>query len=209
MNLTIQRVRQELAAYGVSPDDSLCEKIVCYVELLLRWNSKISLTTVTDPVEIVRFHFGESLFGAKQLEIKNGRLADVGTGAGFPGVPLKLYSASIELFLIEPNLKKATFLGEVVRLLKLDRVEILRFRMEDLPVESGDFDIVTTRALGKHQALLRWAQSRLSKGGKVALWIADRDATSLASDRSYEWSEPIKIPQSHHRVILQGSPELR
>jgi 16S rRNA (guanine527-N7)-methyltransferase len=208
MDLTIQRVRQELAAYGVLADDSMCGKIVAYVELLLRWNSKISLTTVTDPVEIVRFHFGESLFGANQLEIKNGRLADVGAGAGFPGVPLKLYSAPIELYLIEPNLKKATFLGEVVRHLNLDRVEILRFRMEDLPVDVSDFDVVTARALGKHGTLLRWARNRLSRSGKVALWIGDRDASSLASDQSYEWCAPIKVPRSDHRVILQGTPKL-
>ena len=207
MSLTIQRVRQELVAYGVSADDSLCEKIVAYVELLLRWNSKISLTTVTDPVEIVRFHFGESLFGAEQLEIKNGRLADVGTGAGFPGVPLKLYSAPIELYLIEPNLKRATFLGEVIRHLKLDRVEILRLRMEDLPVELSDFDFVTARALGKHEALLRWAIDRLGARGRVALWIGDQDASSLAGDQSYGWSAPIKVPGSDHRVILQGTPK--
>jgi 16S rRNA (guanine527-N7)-methyltransferase len=204
--LTIDRIKEELRPYGISADDSLCEGILAYVELLLRWNSKISLTSVTDPVEIVRFHFGESLFGALIVDDKKSRLADVGSGAGFPGLALKLYRPSIQAFLIEPNAKKAAFLSEVARNLNLQGVEILRFRMEDLPVEMGDFGLITARAVGSHEDLMRWSRNRLSVNGQLALWVADQDAAALAKDELYRWMEPLRIPKSEHRVILLGTP---
>jgi 16S rRNA (guanine527-N7)-methyltransferase len=203
--LTTNEVREELLPYGVSADDSLCQKILAYVELLLRWNSKISLTTVTNPIEIVRFHFGESMFGASMIDDKKSRLADVGSGAGFPGLALKLWRPSIDVSLIEPNVKKATFLAEVTRHLELEDVEILRFRMEELPIAVADFEIITARALGRHADLLHWARNRLVMNGEIALWISDEDATSLSKDEAYIWRRPARIPQSDHRVILRGT----
>ena len=90
---------------------------------------RFSLTTVTDPLEIIRFHFGESLFAAKSLPITKGRLADVGSGAGFPGLPIRMISPNVDLLLIEPNLKKVAFLAEVIRSLDLNRTEVFRGRI--------------------------------------------------------------------------------
>src|SRR5689334_6164175 len=91
----------------------LGDRIRAYIALLSEWNRKISLTAVTDPIEIVKFHFGESLFAAYTLEIGDGRLADVGSGAGFPGIPIALAVPCVQVTLIEANAKKAAFLYEV------------------------------------------------------------------------------------------------
>ena len=205
MILSVERIRLELQPYGISPSDALCDQIAAYIELLRRWNSKISLTTVNDPLEILRFHFGESVFGALPIDDKKSRLADVGSGAGFPGLAIKLYLPSLQVFLIEPNTKKATFLAEVGRILNLKSLEVLRFRMQDLPVEISDFHFITARALGRHDELLRWSQNRLVPHGEVALWLSYQDAVRLAKGSAYNWQELLKIPQSDHRVILRGT----
>jgi 16S rRNA (guanine527-N7)-methyltransferase len=206
-SLSHDRIRSELRQYGTAPDDALCRAILTYIELLLKWNAKISLTAVTDPLEILRIHFGESVFGATKLRVSNGRLADVGTGAGFPGIPLRMVSPQLDLFLIEPNVKKAAFLAEVVRALRLDRVEILRSRIEDLPVNYAYFRVITARALGRYENLLRWAKNRLSDDGCVALWLGEEDAASLSANSTWDWSAPIRVPGSDRRIILEGKPK--
>lgn len=205
--LSPESIRMELSQYGVTADARLCAAILIYIELLLRWNSKISLTAVTDPLEVVRFHFGESLLALSTIPISFGRLADVGSGAGFPGLPLRMACPGVELYLIEPNLKKAAFLSEVVRTLSLDNVEVLRFRMESLPVEYGDFDFISARALGQHEALLRWSRNRLKQGGMTILWIGESDAYSVQESEDWLWKPPILVPGSQRRIILTGSPK--
>jgi 16S rRNA G527 N7-methylase RsmG len=131
--LSISEIRDLLTPYAVTLDDPVIEQIQTYLSLLLVWNKKISLTALEDPREIIQMHFGES-FAAINLGPISGRLADVGTGAGFPGLPLKLISPSIHVTLIEPNQKKCAFLHELVRNLKLTDVEIFRGRFEDYPL---------------------------------------------------------------------------
>src|SRR5580704_11354283 len=151
IELTNSQMEKSLGYYGVEVRNGLLEAIRTYISILLRWNSKISLTTVTDPLEILKFHFGEGLFAAKSVPIKNGRLADVGSGAGFPGLPLAMLLPDLEVVLIESNLKKATFLSEVIRTLTLGNVKVWRGRMEDMPLDAKSrFDFVTARALGHH-----------------------------------------------------------
>jgi 16S rRNA (guanine527-N7)-methyltransferase len=206
MSLTPEIIKIELQRYGVVADERLGRLIFTYVEMLLRWNSKISLTTITDPIDIVRFHFGESLIAAKSVPVEKGRLADVGSGAGFPGLPLHLLIPSLNTFLIEPNLKKVAFLSEVCRELSLSRVEVLRYRMEDLPVSYCNFDFVTARALGNHDALLCWSRNRLAPTGEVLLWLGKEDADHLAKTPDWQWRAAIEVPLAQRRVILPGSP---
>jgi 16S rRNA G527 N7-methylase RsmG len=128
--ISISEIREFLDPYKVPLDVQAIEKVCTYLSLLLMWNKKMSLTALEDPREIIQIHFGESL-AALNLGPITGRLADVGTGAGFPGLPLKLISPSIHVTLIEPNQKKCAFLHEVVRALDLSDVEIFRGRFED------------------------------------------------------------------------------
>src|SRR5437899_9727879 len=90
-----------------------------YTKILWAWNEKISLTAIRDPLEMLYRHFCESMYAAISVPVEKGRLADVGSGAGFPGLPLKIVLPSLRGFLVESNLKKATFLAEVIRELVL------------------------------------------------------------------------------------------
>jgi 16S rRNA (guanine527-N7)-methyltransferase len=198
-------IAQTLRPYSVSTTPQLSESIRTYIDLLLRWNRKIALTTITDPAEILRFHFGESMFAISQVPIRHGRLADVGTGAGFPAVPIGMVVPDLECILIESNQKKATFLGEVVRTLKLDHVKVYRDRMESYPVSSLSLDFSISRALGIYENFLSWSAARLNPSGKVILWLGDDDASKILANSSWSWSPPMKIPDSQRRVLLMGS----
>jgi len=194
-----------LGEYGVAATPALCLAIQEYISVLLRWNKKIALTTITDPPDIVRFHFGESMFGAPAVPIKEGRLADVGTGAGFPGLPLKLLLPSIDLLLIESNAKKASFLSECIRELNLTGVEVHRGRFEDIKAEESRFDFVTSRALGGYSNLVTWSQRQLNAGGALVLWLGERDAMEIRKSSDFIWRDPVPIAGSDRRVLLIGN----
>src|ERR1700722_10303866 len=97
------RLSEILAPFGVKPDLALFLEMRAYIDLLLAWNRKISLTSIENPAEIVKLHFGESFFANSALSISRGRLADVGSGAGFPGIPIKMLAPDLHLSLIESN----------------------------------------------------------------------------------------------------------
>ncbi|HUA01908.1 MAG TPA: 16S rRNA (guanine(527)-N(7))-methyltransferase RsmG [Candidatus Aquilonibacter sp.] len=204
-SITKEFIISVLKEYGVQvvPDSSFVEGIQAYIALLLRWNRSISLTTVTDPSEIVRFHFGESMFAASIAGIRKGALADVGSGAGFPGLALKLLVPELELTLIESNARKGAFLSDVVRELGLVNVRVERCRMEE--IHSGQFDFVTARALGHFEDLLAWGRRNLTSGGKVILWIGEEDLKSVAETPGWQWEPQARIPGSRRRFILVGS----
>lgn len=193
-----------LAPYYRVADRGLSERIRAYVGLLLEWNRKISLTAVRDPVEIVRFHFGESLFAASALDIFDGRLADVGSGAGFPGIPLAMAIPGLQATLIEANAKKAAFLSEIVRRLELSNVWVLRGRMEDT-TQIGTLDYVCARAVGKHASLMRWSSGRLAHKGKLLLFLGEVDAQQVRQTGGWNWDSPIRIPESSRRFLLCGT----
>jgi 16S rRNA (guanine527-N7)-methyltransferase len=208
MVVTTSEIRADLKPYGIEASLKLCASIQRYIALLLRWNKRISLTTVTDPVEVVRFHFGESLFAASAVPIRDGRLADVGSGAGFPGLALRLANSEISATLIESSVKKATFLSETVRDLKLDRVTVARSRMEDFSSAEPGFDFVTARALGHHDELLAWASKNLSEDGRVILWLGEEDCATISRKSEWIWRDPIHIPGSKRRSLLVGAKNL-
>jgi 16S rRNA (guanine527-N7)-methyltransferase len=198
-------VQATLKRYGVTASDLLCDQIRTYIDLLLRWNQKTSLTTITEPAEILRLHFGESLFAAGTVPIRLGRLADVGSGAGFPAVPIRMVSENLGVILVESNQKKATFLAEVVRELYLKNVDVRRSRMNDVDLTEEKVDFVSARALGIDDDFLKWSHSALNSGGSVVLWLGAADARGISQNAGWKWSDPIRIPQSDRRVILRGS----
>ena len=200
------QIQDTLRPYGLSPDSGKCTAIRTYISLLLRWNQKISLTTIVDPMEILRFHFGESLFAASSVPIQNGRLADVGSGAGFPGMALGIVLPGLSITLVESNSKKAAFLAEVARELNLHHVDLIRHRFEEVPTNLGKFDYVTARALGDYGDLLAWSRVILSNTGRVVLWLGEADSRIISADPSYIWRDPLHIPDSERRFILVGAP---
>ena len=202
MQLATQFVREALAPFGVEVDDRLAAQVSRYMETLLFWNQKVNLTAVTEPREILTRHFGESMFGAQFLSRPEGVLGDVGSGAGFPGLALKLASPALHLKLIEPTIKKAVFLSEVVRALELNGVEVVKERTER--IRGLGADVVTARAVGELAGLLGWARDAVFEGGQVLLWLGAEDAERARGTAGWEWAGPAAIPLSGQRVVLSG-----
>jgi 16S rRNA (guanine527-N7)-methyltransferase len=201
------QISAALAPYGVDSSLELNAKIRTYIALLLKWNRSISLTTITEIDPILRFHFGESLFVGSILPLEKGRLADVGSGAGFPGLALALASPSLKVTLIESNAKKFTFLNEVIRELRLKNAVALRCRMEDVTGPDRHFDFITSRALGQFSEFLRWSSRQLTPMGRSLLWLGTADAQALSAEASWNWNQPVIVPGSDVRVILEGMPK--
>ena len=200
-------INQILVPYRVHVTPDLCHKIRKYIETLLFWNRKIALTTITLPEEIVRVHFGESFFLAAAAHFEKGRVADIGTGAGFPGIPLRMVLPGAHVTLVESVGKKAAFLSEVIRKLDLDGIKVIRCRMEEIKQAIEPFELVTARALGSYEALLRWARGNLSIGGRVALLIGTEEVDRLGKTAGWVWQDPIKVPESEARFVFLGSPQ--
>lgn len=204
IKLSSASIVKSLESYGFRPKEYQCEQIRTYIDLLGRWNRQISLTRVTEPIEILRFHFGESLCAMSTMIVATGRLADVGSGAGFPGMPLAIANSQLNAVLIEPNLKKSVFLSEVKRELKLDNVEVFRGRMEEY--RSGALDYVASRAVGQFEGFLKFAHKFLAPNGKVVLWIGFEDSQQIVKQHpEWTWGAPRLIPKSERRFILSGS----
>src|ERR1700756_558534 len=169
------------------------QSISTYIDILQRWNARINLTAIRNEEEIVTRHFGESLFAARHLFPKvypvspvvndldfdfandqrlttNDRVADLGSGAGFPGIPIKLWAPQISLTLIESNQKKATFLREVARALTLTDINIQNARAETAP--PATFNVVTLRAGERFANVLPVAANLVVPSGRLALLIS-------------------------------------
>jgi 16S rRNA (guanine527-N7)-methyltransferase len=210
LSLTNTQINEAIEPYGVLPAPDLTAGIRTYIELLLKWNKTVSLTTVTELDQILAFHFGESLFALPMLPVEKSRLADVGSGAGFPGIPLAMARPSLDVTLIERNAKKFAFLNEVVRQLSLANVSAVRGRTGDLQFSNEEFEVVTARAVGQFDDLLGWAKTRINSGGKLILWVGDEDMNQILSDKRFEWSSPERIPHTDRRFVLSGtSPDTK
>ncbi|MGC1373086.1 MAG: 16S rRNA (guanine(527)-N(7))-methyltransferase RsmG [Candidatus Sulfotelmatobacter sp.] len=200
--------------------DAQLAQISTYIDLLLRWNARINLTAIRDPEEIVTRHFGESLFAARHLfprrrvqsvtaePAASGRvtLADIGSGAGFPGVPIKLWHPEVSLTLIESNQKRAVFLREVCRQLKLRDVNVENARAEALAGQA--FDTVTLRAVERFTDTLDAAFSLVRPSGRLALLISSSQVkTAESAIPQFRWNAPTPIPLSESRRLLIGTNE--
>ncbi|PYU80382.1 MAG: 16S rRNA (guanine(527)-N(7))-methyltransferase RsmG [Acidobacteria bacterium] len=198
-------IRRALLEFKIPSFDDQVLQIQQYIRILLVWNEKINLTAIRDPLEILYRHFCESMFAAEAIPLKNGRLADIGSGGGFPGLPLKIMRPGLQVFLVESNIKKVTFLAEVIRELGLNGAQVLARRYEELGEEVAPLDYVCTRALGEFPAFLEWATSEQIAAKQVILWIGGRDLEEIQKIRSWDWSEPIEVPHSLRRLILLGT----
>lgn len=205
------RLAELLAPFLPAPlaQDQL-EQLSLYLEFLVRWNARMNLTAVRKPEEIVGRHFGESLFlAAHAISDRMHSVVDVGSGAGFPGLPLKIFAPRLSVLLVESTYRKATFLREVVRALALQDIEVLPARAEELAEErSALADLVTMRAVERFdRALLVAAALVRPLTGSLGLLVGSaqvRRAEKILPN--FIWSQPLPVPQSAGRVVLTGSP---
>ena len=137
------------AALDIDLDLLQIRRFATHAAELVRWNQKINITTITDPLEIAVKHFLDSLSVARCLP-PDTTLLDIGSGGGFPGLPLKVLMPSLSVTLIDASRKKVNFLKHVIRTLKLDNIDALHVRAQDLakdPLFFKRYQVITSRAL--------------------------------------------------------------
>jgi 16S rRNA (guanine527-N7)-methyltransferase len=208
--VTLDYIRELLIPFLA--DDSLSssqlQSISDYLDLLLRWNARVNLTAVRDPSEIVQRHFGESLFAARHALLHrppNFTAIDIGSGAGFPGLALKIWWPELRLTLIESNNKKVAFLREVVRTLKLESVEVLAQRAQEVVPQA---DLVTLRAVEKFDRVLPVSRRLMLPKAELVLLIgADQVAVAKSAVPEVVWDAAIPLPLSQSRALLIGRAE--
>jgi 16S rRNA (guanine527-N7)-methyltransferase len=197
-------VRTALSEFRLEASAGQIAQIREYIRLLLLWNEKVNLTAIRDPSEILQRHFCESMFAAKVVELDRCRLADIGTGAGFPGLALKILVPEARVVLVESNIKKATFLAEVIRVLEFTGVTVLARRYEELGKEIAPMDYILARALGEFGDFLKWATSDNVDVKRVILWVGAGDVEEARKSPLWVWRRPIAVPHSLRRVLLIG-----
>ncbi len=207
---------------GAALSPAQLRDISIYIDILLRWNARINLTAVRQPEEIVTRHFGESIFAARHLFpsadpgagaapasgplVARPHVIDVGSGAGFPGLPIKIWSPNLDLTLIESNQKKATFLREVVRNLELTGAEVSTGRAEAFAGPRGD--VVTLRAVEGFESIVPVAAELVAEGGRLAILIGESQLNRVREIApGLRWDQPVRLPLSSRRVMIIGTKE--
>lgn len=144
---------------------AVVQHLSAYLDLLLKWNARTNLTAIRQAEEMVRRHFGESLFAGNLVPEGTRTLLDLGSGGGFPGIPIQILRPEIVVTLAESQGKKAAFLREAVRTLGL-KTEVWADRAEKL---AGNFEVVAMRAVDKMQEMIPVAEGLLRPGGDLML----------------------------------------
>jgi 16S rRNA (guanine527-N7)-methyltransferase len=207
-----ERIAELLVPYIAGLTQLQLEQVSTHIEILLRWNSKMNLTSVRDPEQIVTRHFGESFFLGRQLFTPVSDLAvescfDIGSGAGFPALPIKILYPSLLLTMVEAQYRKAVFLKEVLRGVKL-AINVLNIRAEDLDASSAGLPTtITFRAVEKFEPILKTASTLVRRipPGRLGLLIGSSQvsiAKSLLPD--WDWQPELAVPGSKSRVALIG-----
>ena len=176
-------VRHLLEPFRLHLNSFQISQLTTYLELLLRWNKKINLTAIRTAEECIIRHFGESLYLGGRVEL-NGRLLDIGSGAGFPGLSLKIVFPDLSVTLLEPIAKKRAFLKEVARVCGMNLVEVRGERLEDFTRADSlqVYDAATARAVGHLEELISLASRCLGLGGRIFLWLSTKQAHAIGDN---------------------------
>ncbi len=161
-------LKEGAAAFSAALDDEKLQKLFHYKALLMEWNQKINLTAIEDEKDIIVKHFIDSFSILPYLKQPDTRLIDVGTGAGFPGLPVKVMVDTLEVVLLDSLAKRVGFLDTVINELALDRIKAVHGRAEDFGVQPGyreQFDVSTARAVAALPVLLEYCLPFVKTGG--------------------------------------------
>ncbi len=169
IDFNIGKIALSCAEFGVILDKEKQEKLNRYGNLLLEWNEKINLTAITEPEAVLYKHFYDCILFLKHFPLKQGAsLIDVGTGAGFPGMVLKIVRPDLKVTLLDSLNKRLVFLNEVINGLGLKGIETVHMRAEDAGKSKKfreSFDVATARAVASLPVLLEYCTPLVKKGG--------------------------------------------
>ncbi|MBW1839568.1 MAG: 16S rRNA (guanine(527)-N(7))-methyltransferase RsmG [Deltaproteobacteria bacterium] len=201
---------------GVSLNQQMIQMFLVYLKELKEWNQKVNLTSLKEDETIIVRHFIDSLSLVPYLP-KKGSLLDLGSGAGFPGIPVKIVRPSLKVTLLEATRKKVSFQRHLIRALGLSQIHVIQGRAERLKTSSAltpSFDIVTSRALSKLEKFLVLGEPFVKKGGYLVAMKgrqaeeelkASREvikALSLAINRKVELQLPI-LKGKRHLIFIE------
>lgn len=162
--MKLEELKNELNKKNIMLTDKMIEQLTFYAEFLKEYNEKINLTAITEFEEVVDKHFYDSLLCVEN-ELK-GTLVDVGTGAGFPGVVLKIVFPELNVILLEPIQKRCVFLNELINKLDLKKIEVINQRGEDYSISHREeYDYVTARAVSNLNNLIEVCGAMVKIGG--------------------------------------------
>ena len=193
-----------LAQAGLAPlDPNVIKNFETYLALLLRWNSRINLTAIRDEGSILARHFVESIACVQALPREIATLLDFGSGAGFPGIPIALCRPAVAVTLAESQGKRAAFLQEAVRVLRLS-AQVHRGRAESL---AHHFDCVTLRAVDRMEEAVKAAARLVAPSGYLAVMTTgdERAKVQAAAGAGFTWSHPTPMPASDDRILVLGA----
>jgi 16S rRNA (guanine527-N7)-methyltransferase len=201
------------SAWGIPLDATKLEQFATYASELRRWNERVNLTAITDDQQVMARHFLDSLRCALSWGDAPGSLIDVGTGAGFPGLPLKILRPELRLTLVESIAKKAAFLQHIVDTLGLAEIEVVVARAEQVGRDKAHrerYDVVTARAVAELRVLAEYCLPLCRIGGRfLAPKGAQLSAEAQASTRAIELLggrllaiEPVEIPGLEPRSLV-------
>ena len=177
--MNIDEFKNEISKLGIEYDNDKLLKLEKYYELLIDWNNKINLTAIVDKEQVYLKHFYDSLTLFKIVDLnKVDSLCDLGTGAGFPGIVIKIFFPNIKITLVDALNKRINFLNEVVQKLNLSNVTLIHSRAEDYGRNYREcFDVVTARALSSLPVLLEYGVSLLKINGTLCAMRGNDDSS--------------------------------
>lgn len=169
---TIGLLKEGLAELGLPPSDDLLNAFMTFLAELRKWNRAYNLTGLKKDEDIVIKHFLDSLLYLNAMPDGELKVADIGSGAGFPGIPIKIIRPEIEMYLIEPSKKKSAFLRHIIRQLRMERIEVLEKSIEEIRVNQdlpSPVDIAISRALFDIKEFIKKASHILKPDGTLIL----------------------------------------
>ena len=187
------------AKLGAEIDSGIAVQFSVHAAELIRWNRKINLTAIKNPRDIANKHFLDSLAPAQLIQ-DEARLLDVGSGAGFPGIPLKIIKPSLSVLMIDGVRKKVNFLKHVLRTLNLENIEALQIRAENLakePAYANSFDVIICRALSDLAPFVKNALPLLAPQGIIMAMKGKVDPKELDAMR-------VSVPQERYALQLEN-----
>jgi 16S rRNA (guanine527-N7)-methyltransferase len=191
-------------AFDLDLDHRHTELFATHATELLHWNNTINLTTITDPFDVAVKHYVDSLAPARLIS-PGATLLDIGSGGGFPGIPLKVVSPSLVVTLVDASRKRVNFLKHVIRTLSLEGVEALHIRAEDLaaePAYNNRFDFIISRALADLKSFTRHGLPLLSEQGLMIALKGKMDQTEVEKMESIAFEKLNKSNQHQHNLPI-------
>lgn len=187
---------------GIPLSAGQADAFMLYLSELRKWNQKTNLTAIEDPRDIIIKHFLDSLSLMRILPLEAKTAADIGSGAGFPCIPLKIAVPDLSITSVEPAHKKAAFQRHIIRLLGLDGIRVVEVKVEDVSAGPERFDVIFSRAFKEPEGLLPLAGPLLSEGGQVVLSLGPSVGEESPAGWEIARREEVTLPFSDIKRTL-------